>query len=363
MNAFHQNLLRMISSGASLKFLLIYHKHYRSLNSTRSFNRILALAIRQNKSRIAQDLFNEMQDRGVYHNVESRKLRTRMLVQQGCWYEAWELESAQGEILLPIWLEFLDIPQRSTVRTMQIPREGMAPELLPAKLVPPSTHVARFRLLLRNFPKIDSGQLAAMPPRTVYVIVRWMLRMHYRQPALDITTLYFRQLPQTINSSLHNLCLRIIHLHMLPGWKRGLSAHYIARRTLNTFLGMHPSFRPNPTTLFLLLRTLRSSKYCGTLAHQVVEEFKTRWGSSVIDGMVQQRVASLAIKEGRLDIASSCLHALDQHRHVLDETSYSRRGTEDREWKLLNGRLERLRKRREGASHQQQQEIPRQGIT
>ncbi|KAG1862203.1 hypothetical protein F4604DRAFT_1550194, partial [Suillus subluteus] len=62
-------------------------------------------------------------------------------------------------------------------------------------------------------------------------------------------------------------------------------------------------------TLFLTLASLRSCKRCGTLAMKCLKVFRTRWGPRTESSVVRRRIATLSIKEGRLDIAAVMLES------------------------------------------------------
>ncbi|OBZ78684.1 hypothetical protein A0H81_00816 [Grifola frondosa] len=151
---------------------------------------------------------------------------------------------------------------------------------------------------------------------------------------------------------------------MAPRRKLNLTSHHSIKRTVFTFLGMHPTFQPSPTTLFFLLRSLRSTSKCGDRAGALVGQFVARWGSEIVDDRVRRRYASLLIKQSKLraaatvDLAQQHVEALreewrtekevrvgernaERRRHLrwLDMGRTPRRNLEKWCWRLLRRRL------------------------
>jgi len=216
---------------------------------------------------------------------------------------------------LAIWLEFFGSAKRGAFRKRRrmgkwsttgrghILREGALEVLLesPCRVAVESR---RYDMLMRNLPRLTERELQRMPPRTMYLVVQMMLRTGRRDKALDITKSYLKGLPPKIGDNWARACLNLIHLHIsFPYRCRGLAAHHKMRKTCNTLLALHPWLRPNSTTVLLLLRSLRRTKRCGVLAAHFVDRTVKHWGPGMEDQRVRRRVISLALKEGRMDIA------------------------------------------------------------
>ena len=99
--------------------------------------------------------------------------------------------------------------------------------------------------------------------------------------------------------------MEIIHLHILHIQKRGLAKYHSSIRVLCHYLAFHSQLRPTSKTLFCILQTLRCTKKAGTISQRLLDSFEQRWGPEAIDHQVRRRLASLALKEGRVDIAQA----------------------------------------------------------
>ncbi|KAH7928552.1 hypothetical protein BV22DRAFT_1058849 [Leucogyrophana mollusca] len=406
--SFHQNLLDIIShQPSSLSTLLQYHSLYpppfHSFHSTRSFNLLISLAFRHAALGTAGRLFNDMRSEGIRGDMETWKLIVRWFVRTGRWNEAWRrvmriLENkkwkeemnisllARKGIPLPLWLEFFGTMKRGALRRLVKRRskrvkQGWVDSSQAYKVLHefPGIHStdpgsARYQTLMDHFPSLTSHEYAQLPPKAVYTIVHAMIRLGRRQDALTTTQAYLSSLPRRLAHSQRRVVRDIIHLHILvdPA-KSGLSHHFASRRVLYALLDMRKDILPSPTTLFLLLGTLRTCKRCGTIAGQCLRIFRRRWGERVESGMVRRRIASLALKEGRSDIFDDMIRKEQSARSIRagwrtqrellggsfprafprlikrpHRQLFGKRGIENRRWQMLTKNALRMRQRRGG---------------
>ncbi|KAH7913032.1 hypothetical protein BJ138DRAFT_1082521 [Hygrophoropsis aurantiaca] len=400
----YQNLLDIITyQPASLSTLLRYHSQnftsFRTFHSTRSFNLLISLALRHAALGTAGRLFNQMRAEEIPGNLETWKLSVRWLVRTGRGQEAWRRVTrimknrnwkeviglsfhGQKGIPLPIWLEFLGSMKRGALRKpikkhSRRAKQGWVNSSLTYRILlePPGIHptnpdIARHHTLVKYFPSLTSHEYAQLHPKTVYHIVHAMIRLGNRQNALQTTRNYFSSLPRRLTHNRRRAILDIIHLHIRADSNRSsLTHHFASRRVLYSLLDMRKDIRPSPTTLFLLLGTLRTCKRCATIAWQCLRIFRRRWGSSVESSMVRRRITRFALKEGRFDISSNMIKTEQEaqttrmawrtQRDLLGGSSprafprllqrpyqqlFGKRGAENRRWQMLRNKIIRTEK-------------------
>ncbi|KAI0080321.1 hypothetical protein K474DRAFT_309381 [Panus rudis PR-1116 ss-1] len=314
------NLNHLIRTYPTLPIpqLIEFHDSFWPLQCTSSFNTLLDHCIRRASYGSAHTLLAKMHARRMVLDTHTRQLRVRLLLREGQWFEAWRMENpdtadAEYRLPLPVWVEFFNSFHQGALRErmpVSLPDGSVGYTLRPkVDTTSENDRVAQLRLLMQRPPLSLLGRPkeARLSPSLVRRIVNFLLRMPDRELAEKVTEFYFGQLPHNLDDRCRGICVDIIHSHMVRHTKRGLAGYYRAQDLLHRYFHMHPEFRPNPTTLFILLRYLRSSRDCGSFALRVVRSFVKRWGKSVVDARVLQRLGSLGVKEGRLDIAQIVL--------------------------------------------------------
>lgn len=399
----YQNLLRIISSGPfSISSVLNYHFAFpRAYWSTRSFNLLISLAIQRTAFGTAGRLLTSMRSEVVPANMETWKLTVRWLVRTGRWSEAWHrvLQITEGKrfqsgtsdhrmmpIPFPLWLELFGSPPRGALRYRggaSAPGPPFRTFLGSSTVLSPSPSqrqptVAqlqmRYRALMQSLPPLTSLDYPHFRPRAALICARAIIQLGHSDEALSMTLSYLKTLPERPSRSDRLAVVDLLHLHMSSvRAKRGLSRHFAQRRVLYRLLGAHSSLRPSPATLFLLLGSLRACRKSGTLAVHYLKIFRKRWGPRMQSSMVSRRIAQLALKEGRLDIAKEMITAQKMEKklraswrwkqEVLGRsfprslsigrrrswhTIYCGRGAENRRWHLL---IKKLRQRQRGLKH------------
>lgn len=402
----YQNILDMHNySHSSLTTLINYHfsrrRDTRPLRSTRSFNFLVSLALRQAAFGTASRLLDAMKAESVRPNLETWKLTVRWLVRTGRWEEAlsrvervmrreqWKEELGihsghQGGLPLPLWMELFGSLKRGALRRwVKIPEQRGKPRrrLASFKCVVLQTHtassasaqVARYRSLMDIFPTATSREeYSQLPPRAVFFIAQAMIQLGNRRQALEATSSYFRSLPRRLSRKRQHAAQDIVHLHMRAvTQKPGLPRHYAQRRVIFDLLAAHPGIRPSSKTLFLTLASLRTCKRCGTLAMRCLNTFRVRWGPRMESSVVRRRIARLSVKEGRFDLAAVMLKS---ERRLLSQKQLWRtqrditggaspraftrllrrstgkifhgRGAENRKWRMLMRKLSILKRTR-----------------
>lgn len=398
----YQTLLRIASSSShSMKTAMNYHFHCpKALRSARSYNFLINLAIRHAAFGTAMRLLLAMREERIPPNMETWKLIVRWLVRTGRWDEAQvrvshitrRLLGRQPEssnqtyphtIPLPLWLELFGSQKRGALRyhvrsgpTDIARHEKCSPQgstgmnLRPCPShISPAAAMFRYQVLMRALPLFTSE----IHPRVILILSRTMIGTGYRELAYSMISSYLKNLPSRIRPCHRRTILNIVHLHMytLP-IKQGLSRHFAQRRILFNFLGVCPSIKPSPMSLFLLLGSLRGSRRCGTLALRCLRKFREQWGPHIESGMVRRRVVDLALKEGRLDAAEDILQRERMARRVKRgwklqtevlgdpcprtlfkvqrrrplRNYFGHEGVENRRWLLLEKKFLRMKERR-----------------
>ncbi|KAI0660345.1 hypothetical protein C8Q70DRAFT_913115 [Cubamyces menziesii] len=308
---------------ATLGQLLSYHEAHPHVHSTASFNLLIKFAIRNASFGTVKDLLNRMTHEGMPVNVETRTLTARWLIRTGRWDKAWQREMAYKDedglpVPLPVWLEFFGDVKRGAIQ-IYTAKPGLSENATVKPLASSESSVVaeRVNALLKHPPFMSPADLYRVPPHAVYVIVRALIALDQRSAAAQMTSDYFKALPQELNEEWRRSCLSIIHLHLNPGRRCNLSRHFAITKQLFGFLEMHPSFQPSPTTLFFLLASLRWTRQCGRRADVVVRSFIKRWGPDIVDDAVRRRLASFWLKQGQPDRARAVLKvqdAIDEER-------------------------------------------------
>ncbi|ESK98004.1 hypothetical protein Moror_942 [Moniliophthora roreri MCA 2997] len=344
----YRNLQRSSWSRISLPRLIDYHDRYPELRSTRSFNFLIALALRYSSFGTVQWLFRAMEIAQIPHNVATQKLVVRWLVSTGFWDRAWRLVSEakaldqRSEVARILWMEFFNGLARGVGFRRLVDREDRTTT---ESRHPLMVYGRRFVLLVEEQPVLsceDSRQ------RVLHHVIHALLQLRQPEHASSLTKEYLN----TLSRPSSPFPMKLVHLHVAFGsLRRGLPRFHEARKILMSFLFTYPFLRPTPSTLFLLLGKLRTVQRCGTLAWDTYIYFRRRWGEEVDDQRVRRRVVSLAVKEGRFDIVERILKRYPVEKalvpRVESDSADTRKGKgmQKQKWiRLLSRRQRRIRK-------------------
>jgi len=355
-NSLFHNLLSLISRPEGplhLQSLLSYYlrPHCRTFHSTKSFNLLISYAIRHASFKTADYLLSQMTAEGIKGNLETWKLRVRLMVRCGEWNLAWrsvmrilaqegwqEQMGVQsdygGGMPLAIWIEFMSTSKRGAFRGpirhgIQEVDEGYSPEgnnqeddhkeeLSKKRKMEASKALdsQRLQLLMTHTPSLAATDYTRIPARIVYFMVWMMLRAGHFRDARNMTRSYLAGLPPRLGPSTIRALLDIIHLHIPWGFRSGnaLREYQSVRSTVEEFFALHRDIRPDGRTLFLLLRSFRRTKFSGTLARQAANDFCRKWGYRTESRYVRERITVFAINEGNIALAESELRKEMQSR-------------------------------------------------
>lgn len=404
----YRNLLFITSSPPfSIRKAIDYYFDWpKAFHSTKSFNLLISLALRNASFASVDRLFSAMRAESTPENMETCKLHVRWLVRTGRWNDAWNrvlhitrkqnvTADLPNLIPLPLWLELFGSQQRGALRRWVIvdrksnvdsrcnayqdagPHNGegsrldasvqhteyytplLRKRLLPRPCQRPYTvELSRYRALMQVSPLLASSDHVQVLPRTIHIITQKMYRVGQRTLALSTALSYLKSLPPQLRRCDRRRVLDLVNFHLsmvARHRKASLKQHFTQRRVLQKFLHARPDLTPSSTTLFLLLGPLRGCRRSGTLAMQCMQLFKKRWGPRVQSSFVRRRVASLALKEGRLDIVAVMSRSKWRCRISNDafpqtvytsrrrpwRTLFTRRGLENRRWHLIEQKCRR----------------------
>ena len=291
----------------SVQSLVTYHDTFPDLQSSRSYNFLLRVAIRHSAFATAHALLRSMRSSRVPEDQTTWKLCVRLLVREGRWPEAYDLvlklprspprvSFVSDGIPVTVWAELLGTVKRRAFRG-------------PQHACDPGMHnLVRYRQVMRLLPTLGVASTEAPPPQAVYASVAALLRMKEQEAARKVTAQFIAMEPK-------GLTLRLVHLHVAAEPERQtIATFYRALRDLQGFRVLCPELEPNSTTLFLLLGHLKGAKRCGIIGDQFVGWFRRRWGNSVVSPGVERRLLALAVKEKRVDLIRKWMTCVEARR-------------------------------------------------
>jgi hypothetical protein len=289
-----------------------------------------------------------MKAHGFKDNLETWKLRVRLMVRRGQWYKAWQsvmrtletrgwkeqlgIPSEYGDGMpLAIWMEFISTTKRGAFskwpkfeerrsseddapieekeerRCKSEQSENEEQRVLNAR---------RLTLLTKHMPSLTPEERMKIPARAAYLIVWMMVRAGDFEDARRMTLEYIAALPPKLDPKAIRASRDIIHLHIPWAFtdRSPLDQHYRIRNIVDRFFTIRPDIRPNARTLFLLLRSLGGAQCPGTLARQVTNAFCRKWGYHVESQRVRQRITTFALIERNTDLAEIELRKEIQNR-------------------------------------------------
>lgn len=367
---------RTASPPPSYSGLLRYHSLFRQHHSTRSFNLLIALGIRMTQHGTVERLLTLMRAEGVPPDSLTRQLivRNSILGDEG-WDVAWQKQTerarSQGVSMpLHIWLEFLASLHKDISWPPPATRRKRPSGL--RTTIPLLTRKTRLQTLMENMPSVTATEWAQIPPRFVCQLVRALLHSGHRSKAVDVTLFFLRHLPVKVTPRLASACRSILYYHLMCRHRPGLREFYALKEEFLQFFRACPVMRPDSTILFGLMRPLKRAVRCGDIALELVQQFVSRWGPDIVDDKVRRRLASLAIKQGRLRVANiairsqkavndlrkelvaeeelkSCARGFGsgQTPRLREALRYERRNVESWKWRMVRKRWWRVRLRRD----------------
>ena len=306
----------MSSSHFPICTLVAYHCSFPGMQSTRSYNLLLRLAVQHSEFSIAHNLLRLMRTSRITEDLTTWKLCVRLLVRQGRWPDAYNLvfdlpkdppraPFTSGCVPVTVWVELLGTTTVSQPTTNTQPQD------------PGMHNLTRYFHLMRQLPKLGISTEDTPPPQVVYASVAALIRMEQREAARQVTVHFLGVYPE-------HLGRRLVHLHLAadPGRRTNMT-FFRALRDLKAFCAVCPKIIPNSTTLSLLLDHLEGVEKCGELGNKLVGWFHRQWGNTVVTPSVERRSLALAVKQKRVDLirlpVDSCEDNSEDSEHVESE--------------------------------------------
>jgi len=370
--------------------LIDYHDAYPKYRSRDSYNLLIELSIRHTQFGTSQWLFRAMVHDKISQNFRTRVLEVRFLVRTGKWDSAWALVTGltpqdvynklrngqppvHTEVHADMWKELLCMGKRGALRRARNNRWGMDEAGNKVRLPPheivndpavPGTeaYLRRQKLLSCINPTFGSDDKSTeVRPQLVKYAVSWMLSNGRRTEAEVLVKTFLSQLPPYLREETVAQCMDIIHI--LLSKNPEFNANH---KLLLQLVKLHPSLKPSPTTLRLILAPLKKLTKCGIIALRVMKDFKKRWGDQIVDSSVRSKVANLAEKQGSKNImkrmlredkeACQVVHATESSLTQMVEDTRELRRPPDRElfprqsfqlnlWRRLSRRVRQMQPR------------------
>ncbi|KAF9076199.1 hypothetical protein BDP27DRAFT_1414734 [Rhodocollybia butyracea] len=328
----YRNLTRLLyrTPPITLPQLMDYHDIHPEAQSTRSYNLLISMAIRTASFGSVQLLLENMAAANISHNLETHKLVIRWQIRIGEWDAAWQiltsppvvssLQSINEGNDSPCWPDFLWLEFFGSLKRRSLRRKGV---IVQEQDDPFILYSQRFLQLMEDRPFFSPTHAK---PRIIHSIAYVLLQINQPQQALQLVKTYFSHLPANLSPEFPMNCLDIIHIFIISHKRGGVKKFHEHRSILLSLLALHPSFKPTSTTLFLLLGSLRGVVRSGVLASECLASFKRKWGPEIEDYRVRLRIASLALKQGRLDISRKMLTPKAQNEGAVQRSLGRRKG-------------------------------------
>ncbi|KAL1685787.1 hypothetical protein GGG16DRAFT_65604 [Schizophyllum commune] len=307
--SFLENIYTLCARGTPLPSLLDYHDAHKLYQSRASLHILLQKAIRERAFGSIIWLVRAMRNAGIPVDPH---LAVRALVKSGYWERAWalaqehagrppdEVALTQAEVPPEIWREFLRALHIDSLRLRvrrRLQRRDMAD--------PPPLQARQW---LEHVPAYIPHNLSRLHPVDTYRLVQALILADRRRQGVQLAIAYFKSLGPDLAPSRVRHCIDIVNLIVAFAFPwRGLRQFHQANTAAQLLVSLHPSLRPTSSTLFLLLRSLKRAKRCGTIAMSALQFYARHWGDGVIDPRVRRRAISLCIKEKRWDLVRALL--------------------------------------------------------
>lgn len=326
----HRQLQSLIDQDPtpSLDTLLRFHESAPpQKRSTRSYNIMLRLAVRNASFHTVSFLLQSMVDADISGDEHTLKYMARSLVRQGRWEDAFDLATRGSDGVIRtrptldgihplVWAELFGGAQRGAIRRRD-GEGGSRPVAARSHGISPG----QFFMNLRHLPRLTSTTHSVERPQksTIYLFVRALLRMGEHRAAMDITLRLLRARPTVWG-------IRFVHLHIAligrsPMPKPGLKRFNASYRDLDAMLHACPTLRPDATTLFILLGHLKDTFNCGTLGQRLLSRFRAKWGEDVVNRAVRSRMLLLARKQGHRKLTGRYIQEIRTARDLKSTTS------------------------------------------
>jgi hypothetical protein len=220
---------------------------------------------------------------------------------------------------LQLWLEFFRTANRPSRHPAGEP-SGDGPVVHPRPSIPSQImHTA----LMWRFP-VPLKSAVLMRPHVVLFVVQALMRSGAESHAVWLTRRFVSMQRSKMSEGVQEVCRNIINVHLKIPY-RGEHALRRACRFVASTYALHEGLRPDSSTVYHLLMTLKRTGRCGTRAKRLLLLFQRHWGNDVEDERVRRLIVFLAMREKRQDLVDwgwrkeTLLHSTRKLRELESE--------------------------------------------
>lgn len=312
-----RHLIQSTTPHIPVTRLIATHAQYTTLQSSKSYNIVLAHAIRVAPVPYFAELTTQMRLVGIAWDQKTEALAVRAHIQAGRWEEA--IQNAErlwplGGAPLDVFTELMHF-----VLTRKATQEEVA---------------SNTQRAWKLFPADPNISLAEASPRLAYNVVRLLLKIDQNAQALQLTHRLFDSIdsPTPANTRYCRaiLCL-ILEAPKNPKTKPLPPPPIFHERMalLNSLLKRNPALTltPDASVVRTLLENLYRSRGRSSTALHVLAEMQSKYGPDVESSAVRRLIARYAIRDRKLDIAWEMYRRELQHRRSLAKEAKNMRRT------------------------------------
>ncbi|CAE6439903.1 hypothetical protein ACGC1H_004686 [Rhizoctonia solani] len=286
-------LIQSTQPSIPLPRLIATHTRYPTLQTSESYNLLLAHASRVAPVPYSTQIVSQLRASGVLWTKRTEQLVVRAHIQSGQWEEAVQLaeklwvDGATSRTPLDIFAELLHfvLTKRATVEDIA----SMADRCW--KLFPTGTSV----------------DVMSRSPRIAYNIVRLLSNTGRHEHALQLTMKLLESLCSPTPSNLRYCRAILCHVIRPPRGRPSAYRFEERRRLFESLLQHNPSLglTPDPGLTCALLQNLRKRRKRGSVAFHTLLELRAKYGPQVEDIAVRRTIARYAIDDENVVLARS----------------------------------------------------------
>ncbi|CUA72422.1 GTPase-activating protein BEM2 [Ashbya gossypii ATCC 10895] [Rhizoctonia solani] len=286
-------LIQSTEPPASLPRLIATHAQYSTLQTSTSYNLLLAHASRVAPIPYSAQIISQLRASGTIWTKRTEQFVVRAHIQSGKWEEAVQLaeklwvDGAVSRTPLDIFAELLHLVLTKRTTTSEI--ASMADRCW------------------KLFPTAISVDVINRSPRILYNIVRLLSNLGRHDRALQLVMKLLESLDSPTPSNIR-YCRAILFHVIRPPRGRPSAYQFGERRQLFESLLQHnPALKltPDPGLTWALLQNLRKRRKRGAAAFYTLLELRAKYGPQVEDSTVRRTIARYAIEEENIDLARS----------------------------------------------------------
>ncbi|KAG8763796.1 hypothetical protein FRC11_012372 [Ceratobasidium sp. 423] len=284
-------LIQSTEPPIPLPRLIATHIQYSTLQTSESYNLLLAHASRVAPIPYSAQIISQLRASGVIWTKRTEQLVVRAHIQCGQWEEAANLAEK-------LWVDGL---------TSRVPLNIFA-ELLHVVLTKKATMediASMADRCWKLFPTGATVDVIDRSPRIAYNIVRLLVNAERHKHALQLATKLLESLKAPTPSNIRHCRSILCHIIRPPRGRPSAYPFEERRRLFESLLHHNPSLglTPDSGLTCALLQNLRKRRKRGPIAFHTLLELRAKYGPQVEDAAVRRTIARYAIDEENLDLA------------------------------------------------------------